>query len=274
MKTRTWYSLMMGLPFFLISCGGGGSGQESEQSDGTDAQEMQQEEGKITLTPLIDSPKYPDATLAMNSPAADATVPAGNVNFDFSVAGYELGVQTADAAEKGMANSGKGQHIHLILNNGPYSAHYEPTFGKELEDGHYVALAFLSRSYHESVKNPAAGVVSQFVVGDGEHTMVDLEAPHMFYSRPKGEYVGADTKKVLLDFYLLNCDLSEGGYSVKATINGQEFTITDWVPHVMEGLTIGENTIKLELFDAEGNSVSSPFNPVERKVMLKEAMPQ
>jgi len=270
MKRNTWYSLGLILPVFLMACGGGSSSEgDSNQEQETD---NTADAPSITLTPLTTSPTFPDAALMQSAPT-DA-VPAGQVNFEFGVEGYELGAQTSDAEGKGLANSGKGQHIHLILNNGPYSAHYEPTFGKEMEAGHYVSLAFLSRSYHESVKNPNAAVVSQFVVGDGEHEMADLSAPHMFYSRPKGEYVGADTKTVLLDFYLLNCDLSEGGYNVKATINGQEFMINDWTAFTMEGLTMGENTVRLELLDGEGNTVPSPFNPVERKVMLKEAMPQ
>ena len=73
-------------------------------------------------------------------------------NFGFEVTNYELGVQTEDATTRGIANSGKGQHIHFILNNGPYSAHYESVFSKSLNVGNYVMLAFLSRSYHESIK--------------------------------------------------------------------------------------------------------------------------
>ena len=97
----------------------------------------------------------------------------------------------------------------------------------------------------------------------------DLTVPHMFYSRPKGTYKGEDTKKVMLDFYLLNCTLEPNGYNVKATINGKEFLIDEWAPHYITGLPMGEATIKLELMDADGNSVDSPFNPVERTVTLE-----
>jgi hypothetical protein len=168
------------------------------------------------------------------------------------------------------ANSAQGQHIHLILNNQPYTAHYGATFDQDLEDGHYVALSFLSRSYHESVKNPEAYVLRQFIVGETEGEPVDLTQPHMFYSRPKGTYTGADTKKVILDFYLVNLDLSPTGYKVRATINGEEFMITDWAPQFIEGLPMGQSTIKLELLDADGNLVNSPYNPVERTITLEE----
>ena len=264
MKRFAAYTLAIVLPFYLTSCGGGNS---SENAD-NDANEMQPSTLKVER--MTGSPEYPEARLMQAAPEDGALLPEGSVNFNFTVEGYELGAQTADAETKGMANSGQGQHIHLILNNGPYSAHYEPSFEKELEAGPYVSLAFLSRSYHESVKNAGAAVVTQFVVGDGAYEAADLSAPHMFYSRPKGTYVGDDTKKVLLDWYLLNCDLSETGYTVRATINGEEFVFTDWAPRTLEGLPMGENTIKLELLDATGALVESPFNPVVRKVMLKE----
>ena len=92
----------------------------------------------------------------------------------------------------------------------------------------------------------------------------------MFYSRPKGTYTGAATEKVMLDFFLLNTDISPSGNKVRATINGEEFMITEWAPYQIEGLPMGVTTVKLELLDASGNLVDSPFNPVERTVTLAE----
>ena len=109
------------------------------------------------------------------------------------------------------------------------------------------------------------------IVGIVEAEGADLEAPHLFYSRPKGTYKGADTEKVMLDFYLLNTTLSAEGNKVKATINGQEFTIDTWQPHFVEGLPMGENSFKLELVDKDGNYIEGPFNRVERTVTLSEA---
>jgi hypothetical protein len=91
----------------------------------------------------------------------------------------------------------------------------------------------------------------------------------MFYSRPKGTYTGEDAKKVLLDFYLLNTELSEEGNKVRATINGEEFMLDKWQPYFIEGHEMGEMTIKLEMLDAKGELIPSPFNPVERTVTLK-----
>lgn len=151
-------------------------------------------------------------------------------------------------------------------------AHYGSTFEIDLEPGYYVALAFLSRSYHESVKADDAFAIIDFVVDKAskKNVIPDLSKPHMFYSRPKGTYKGADAEEVLLDFFLANVDLSPEGYKVIATINGKEETITKWAPYVMQGLDNGKNTINLKLVDGSGNMVASPFNNVTRTITLEK----
>ena len=110
------------------------------------------------------------------------------------------------------------------------------------------------------------------MVGDNPTDSIglDMEAPTLIYSRPKGTYSGKDTASVLLDFFVLNTELAADGNKVKATINGEEFMITEWAPHVMTGLPMGEVTIQLELIDAEGKPIPGPFNKVTRSVTLTE----
>ncbi|MGI9542292.1 MAG: phosphopeptide-binding protein [Cyclobacteriaceae bacterium] len=268
MKTINIPVFFLILAIFTFSCGPKQSTKEEVDSIDSSATETITPVVNITLTPLTDSPEFPDASLEMNAPGEDAQLEPGSNSFSYNVKNYELGAQTSDTEDKGLANSGKGQHIHVILNNQPYYAHYEPEFDRELEAGHHVILSFLSRSYHESVKSYGASVLRQFTVGDVTAEPVDLTAPHLFYSRPKGEYKGKDTEHVLLDFYLINTKISEGGNTVRATINGQEFMINKWEPQVMKGLPMGENTIKLELLDKDGNGIPGPFNVVERTVTL------
>ncbi|NMM49786.1 phosphopeptide-binding protein [Flammeovirgaceae bacterium KN852] len=247
-----------------------GSEEESTEDSSAMVEEVITEKPAITISPVNNSPEFEDSMLEMMSPSESGSMEQGMVQFNFNVKNYTLASQTQDADIKQCANSAKGQHIHLILNNQPYSAHYDANFEKELEAGHYVSLAFLSRSYHESLKNPDAYVIRQFTVGDVDAEPADLTQPHMFYSRPKGEYSGADIKKVLLDFYLLNTDLSSEGNKVRATINDDTFLIDKWQPYFIEGMSMGENTIKLELIDSEGNVIPGPFNTVERTITLTE----
>lgn len=239
---------------------------QTEQKDDTQMSAVMNKNG-LKVYPKTNSPSFENSTIATTAPSNGTSVKAGEVKFTYDITNYELGVQTDSA--NGLANSEDGQHIHAILNNQPYMAKYKPEFNTELEEGHYVLLSFLSRSFHESVKSENAFDIIQFAVGDADAEQADLTTPHMFYSRPKGTYEGDATKKLLLDWYLVNCDLSADGHKVKATINGTDFTFDKWQPYIVEGLPMGDVSIKLELLDADGNLVESPFNPVERTVTLK-----
>ncbi len=216
---------------------------------------------KITLSKLEGSPPYLNAKISTASITLDDD---NEYAFSFDVSDYELGAKTINTVENQLANSGKGQHIHFIINNGPYSAHYTNNFKKKLKNGNNVILAFLSRSYHESVKNPNAFVLTQ--IGDEK---VDLNNEFLFYSRPKGTYKGKDTEKLLLDFYLINTTISPEGNKVKATINDTEFIITEWAPYYLQGLPKGDIKIRLELINSEGELIDSPFNPSIRNVTLE-----
>ncbi len=215
---------------------------------------------KITITKVNGSPSYENAKLSITDLAKDKN----EYSFLFDSSNYELGIQTPNDFDYQLANSDKGQHIHLIVNNDPYSAHYSENATKKIEEGD-VILTFLSRSYHESVKNPNAFVLTE--VGDKQET--DLSKEFLFYSRPKGKYVGEDTKKLLLDFYLVNTNISKDGNKVKATINETEFIIDEWAPYYIEGLPKGEINIKLELINSDGNMVETLFNPSVRTVILE-----
>ena len=214
----------------------------------------------ISLTKLTGSPTYDQAKLRLN----DFNENEKN-EFSFEVENYELGIQTQNDFKYKLANSAKGQHIHLIVNNQPYSAHYSKNFQKKLEGGNNVVLAFLSRSHHESVKNPNAYIFTQI----GDSKKIDLEKQYLFYSRPKGTYTGSDTEKLLLDFYLVNTSISAKGNKVRVTIQDTEFLIDEWAPYIIEGLPKGEITIKLELLNSYGELIENPFNPSIRKVILK-----
>jgi hypothetical protein len=239
---------------------------------GTSSASSTMEQNGLKLTAFDTSPKFPDARLTLQQPAAGSTVAGKDVPFKYELANYQLTAQTEGHHDH--ANSAQGQHIHNIVDNEPYTAHYTTEFTKPIPEGSHVVLSFLSRSYHESLKHKEAYDLRVINVGKsttGPGAGFDAKGQHLFYSRPKGEYVGNDTKKVMLDFYLVNSELSPEGNKVRATINGTAFTIDRWLPHTIEGLPMGESTIKLELLDKDGNVIPGPFNTVERKITLKES---
>ncbi len=248
--------------FGFYACGGDG-GNNAETTEAEDPATEEKTEA-YTLTPFSESTQYPDAAITSMS--------FEDNRFSFGIEGenYQLGAQTPDAPQKMCANSDKGQHIHLIIDNGPYAAKYEAEFPYEVSDGDHYLLAFLSRSYHESIKTNTANVAKKITVTNGAiSSEEDITEPMLFYSRPKGSYVGtANTEKVMLDFYLKNVTLGDD-YKVKVEINDQqEFMIDTWQPYYIEGLPMGDNKVNLTLVDGEGKVVSTPLNPVERVFTL------
>jgi hypothetical protein len=220
---------------------------------------------KYTLTPFTKSINYKDATIRYIS------FDQGKMNFDIAGTSYKLGEQTSDAPLKMCANSAQGQHIHVIVDNKPYDAKYQSAFDYDITDGEHYFLAFLSRSYHESIKTGTAYQVLKVNVKNKSFMSSQyVNSPMLFYSRPKGNYVGeAETKKVMLDFYPVNVTIAKNQYRVKAEINDETFILDHWQPYYIEGLPMGENKIKLTLIDKTGEVVQAPLNPVERVFTLK-----
>ncbi len=265
-----YLSLMFFLALFICSCQNGDSSAANNTDSGTSTTaEVEKPKTKYQLTPFTPSPSFEDAELK--------TMTYINDTWKFDIAGdsYQLGVQTPDAPQKMCANSDKGQHIHLIIDNQPYKAKYTAEFSDVvMEPGDYHVLSFLSRSYHESIKNGKAFKAQKMNIGDGYmKTAESINFPMLFYSRPKGTYVGKkNTEKVMLDFYVIEAELGDGPnqYKVKANINGEEDHILDkWQPYYIEGLPMGKNTITLTLLDSKGAVVNAPFNPVSREFELK-----
>jgi len=225
--------------------------------------------GKLKVYPLSDSPSFNDAILSLNAPAEKELLTKDKIHFAYDIKNYQLSKPTVEGScAMDCANSIQGQHLHLILNNQPYLAKYTPEFDETLAPGHYVALSFLSRSYHESIKHYEAFDLRQFTVGKAKEKAIDLTQPMLFYSRPKGEYKGKETKKVLLDFYVVNATLGVNDYSVRATVDGNSFLLKSWKGYLIEGLSLGEHTIKIELLDKAGMLADSPYALTERKIKL------
>lgn len=257
---------------FLASCGDGGQKQESATSDSAAAPAPP----NVTIAEVPASPEFADAQISIGKVSAAAQgADSVKVSFEFNVKNYELKAQTSDAAGKGCNNSADGQHIHFILDNKPYAALYEPKHEVVLPKGgeHYL-LVFLSRSYHESVKSKGAAAVYHFKIDD-KGKLQKMEEPKtamLFYSRPKGNYVGPkNTDNLLLDFYVWNAGLSDTGYKVKADIKAEgvntSFIISKWAPNFLKGMPMGKATVTLSLWNKD-TKVTGDNTEVSRDITL------
>lgn len=168
------------------------------------------------------------------------------------------------------ANSKDGQHIHYIVDNKPYIALYDSYKIYNEDTGSHLLLSFLSRSHHQSLKHKSAFILKQFDTYKKTKTF-NLKAPYMFYSRPKGTYVDADTSEVMLDFYLANCNLSKNGFKIKVELDQiHTFFVYKWNPYILKGLNTGTHTLKMTLLNEINKEVQTLYNPVERTFILQK----
>ncbi len=263
---------------FIASCGDAPSGNaKAEATDSVKPAPLP----PVAIATVSPSPEFPGATLTIGSVKAEKVgKDSAKVTFGFGVKNYELKLQTSDNANKMCNNSDKGQHIHFILDNGPYKALYEPANDVTLpNDGkeHYL-FAFLSRSYHESIKSKGAAVMYHFKIDEKGNLkkLDDPKTPMVIYSRPKGDYVGKDTANVLLDFYVWNCSLAADGYKVKADISNADkatqtlsTTLDKWEPHFIQNLGSGKCSVTLTLVDKDGKQADGPQTSATRQFVLK-----
>lgn len=166
---------------------------------------------------------------------------------------------------------GMGPHIHLFLDDQPYQAVYDvsqPIVLENLTPGSHLIRAFASRPWHESFKNEGAYAESTFNIFTASNTNIpDFQQPLLTYSRPQGTY-GAEP--IMLDFYLTNAPLhfvaqedetdNVNDWRIRVTVNGESFVLSDWQPIYLKGFKKGENWVKLEFIDDQGELLENDYN--------------
>lgn len=124
----------------------------------------------------------------------------------------------------------------------------------------------------EGSTTPAPTPEGKDYAQQGTGGSVDKTKPLLTYSRPKGEYKGADADAIMIDFWLSNAKLKgDGGdYRVRYTVDGGEAKYIDkWEPIWLSGWTAGKHTVKLELIDASGNAVENGgYNTTSRDITV------
>jgi hypothetical protein len=212
------------------------------------------------------------------SPTAGQTVAGDKVN-DLPIKLDVKNWQTATGSS----------HVHLILDNRPYKPIYDPKQpvlmgellkGDVLSEGQHVLVAFPSRANHESVKTKGAVVVTEFYVGKAKTHPVDLKAPMLVYSRPKGDYKGDAANHVLVDFQLVNETLGDGKDHVKIAVTGPGITApltavaTNFgTPYYLDNLQDGTYSLTLDLEKSDNTPQAGPWNATTRQIHIDHNAP-
>ena len=170
-----------------------------------------------------------------------------------------------------------GPHLHFFVDDQPYKAIYnvdEPIILSDLTPGTHTLRVFASRPWHESFKNRGAYAKTTFhVFTVTEENNPSPKQPLLTYSRPQGVY-GA--QPIMLDFYLTDAPLHVvaqespdddiADWRIRVTINGESFLLDQWQPIYVEGFEKGQNWVKLEFIDENGDLIKNVFNSTVRAV--------
>jgi hypothetical protein len=225
----------------------------------------------ITLTEQTDYPVFKDAEITMISPKDKAT--PGKTNFEFSVNNFTLGEKTSEQEKLGFKGEENGQFITFISSGHLPKHSVESTIEEMVNPGENYVFATLTRSYNMSVHDAAKGFVfSKITIEDNNKSKITKPTgSHIVPLSPMGEYPFEFSKKILLDFFLIDTKLSDGGNYVLITIDNTEFKITKWASFAIEGLSFGSHSISFKLMDAKNQVIPGPFNDLGKiEFSLKE----
>lgn len=232
-------------------------------------QTQSQEKKDIKFVKAPNSPAPAGVKFAITEPTDGVVVAGPDVTVKFTIENWKL---YKDEATQ------HGQHIHFILDNEPYIAHYstDPFVFKNVAPGAHVIRAFPSRPWHESVKQDTAFSMVQFYVKEKSGSyLIDPAKEMLVYSRPKGEYslskppVGQPMQGIMIDFFAPNVTPGKDNFAARVTVdNDRKFRMESWQPFYVQGLTEGTHTFKLELL-REGKPVEGNFNTTERTITIK-----
>lgn len=231
------------------------------------------------------TPAYSEATLSIDQPKEGVVYPDSAPRVHLELSDMELGVPTPGADDREIAMSAKGQHVHLIVDNLPYQAVYDVSGLVELatpplDSGIHVLRAFPSRQWHESVKSQGAFAMTHFFLGDTTRQGVRTQLPYvpgepvLTYSRPKGTYEGAGADSVMVDFWLQGAELGPDDHKVRLVVDDTlTWTLEEWVPHYLLGLSDGEHEVSLQLLAPDLTPVPGAFNQTSRSISVVRPSP-
>lgn len=215
-----------------------------------------------TLNQLEVDQDIENVQLDITQPADGEVIDNGDeVTVEFDLNNYRAGEEI-------------GQHVHVIVDNEPYIAHYnadKPLVLKDLSEGTHTLRVFPARHYHLSVKAPDAYDTIYFHVGKKDNDFeFDRTEPYITYSRPKGTYKRDAADKLLLDFYAQHVDIGDDAYVEYQIDDRTPRRLDEWRPVILPNLEPGKHDVTLRLVDESGELIENGgYNKTTRTITVK-----
>jgi hypothetical protein len=240
----------------------------------------------IRVLPVARTAESNTSLLRIAQPEVGALVKNNPVWIQIRSDGFSLGSDSQFERADEIAVSKLGQTVHVVIDqlpyfpvNGPainpfneegyfYNTSYKFEVPFSLKEGIHTACIFFCRSFGESLKGDGVFKSTYFYIGSKTGSPVlDLSKPYLIYNEPSDQLNLTTEQPILLDFYVVNCELTPDGYQVELTIDGDVIRmISSWQPYYIYGLTKGTHTIRLQLMD--GKKPSVPAMNFERTIQV------
>ncbi|NDD58737.1 MAG: hypothetical protein EBZ47_05735 [Chlamydiae bacterium] len=244
-------------------------------------------ETNLQVVQMNPTPEPEEVELRIVYPASGEMKTSWPIRFEARLDGYVVGTASQFERASQIQDDPNGQSIHVIIDDRDYFEAYEELFDSldnhdlyfdekidftppfKLEPGKHIVRMFPTRSYGESLKGHGCFDAQVFYYKTKDTSLeVDLKKPFLTYNEPQGTYPAK--KPILLDFYIRNCIMSNDGYKVKLTIDGEvKRILTSWKPYYIYGLSKGAHTIQLELLDRKNQLVPGSFNTVSKTIQVQ-----
>ncbi len=250
-------------------------------------QKIQKSVEQIRVLPVKRTPESESSTAVISIPKNGALIKDNPVWVQTRIEGYPIGASSQFDRADEIAVSNKGQTIHVVVDDQPYFAVYEPALDPFNEEGWYYETSykfelpkvgpgehllrvFLARSYGECLKGESAYSAITFNIGSSPETSnYDLSKPYITYNEPSNQMYLKEDLPILLDFYVSNCELSTDGYKVRLTVDGNTTrTLTAWQPYYIYGLKKGNHTIRLDLVNSRGKLIPGPLGNTQQTITV------
>jgi hypothetical protein len=243
----------------------------------------------VSIIPVEPTPEPNHVNIRIAYPQDLSYGKANPVMVQVRLEGFALGTNSSFPRARQIANSDRGQSMHVIIDNKPYFPvtntgidpfdevgdyfveSYKFAIPFDLEEGVHTLRIYCARSFGESLKNTSNFDYIYFFVGKktDENKGVNLDGPLLTYNEPSMRFFYEVGQPILLDFFISNCELSKDGYKVKVVIDGTtEETLTNWQPYYIYGLKRGTHKINLILLDPLDEEVGGNYNSIERTFIV------
>jgi hypothetical protein len=228
------------------------------------------EKNGLVLKEVSDIPPFRDVKVELMH--KNVKFRNGVNKLEFTIDKFILGEKTVAEDEVRLSKENGGQYLMVVGNEGEenFSGHVKKKF--DLGENHL--LAFLCRSYGISLKSGGCYTFHEIKVDDLDGSIkTDTKQPFLYLNEPKKNEKLTVYDPVLLDFYLVNFVINEGGNYLKLTVDKTEFKLTKWSAFVITGLSVGEHVFTLQVFSKDGKIMPGELlTKVKTKIEITEGL--